>query len=174
METGITINNWIEKNHKELKKICNSISKGDEPEELCQFCIEQFLLNKKIDSIPESARLYYFTRIVQNNFNSKSSRYYFLYKKNKTQELFEPEIADTPYEEDPIDLNWVRKQIELDMKFGDWYYSRLFQIYIECGASVTKTSKKTTIPTNSVSRDLAKYRKRLLQLREEYRRNNKN
>lgn len=172
METGITINNWVEDNYSELKKICNSISKGIETDELCQFCIEQFLINKNLHNIPNNSKLFYFAKIVKNNFLSQSSRYHTQYRKNKTLELLDLEIPEQEYIEDPIDLNWVRKQIDLDMKFGDWYYSRLFQIYIECGASVTKTAKKTTIPTNSVSRDLARYRKRLLQLREEARKNN--
>lgn len=174
MESGVTINYWVEENYKELYKICNGISKGIETDELCQFCIEQFLINKNLNNIPDNIKLFYFAKIVRNNFQSKSSRYYALYKKNKPLEFYDTEIPDEQYNEDPIDLNWVQRQIEIDMKFGDWYYARLFQIYIECGASVTKTAKKTTIPTNSVSRDLARYRKRLLKLREEARRNKPN
>ncbi len=171
METGTTINNWIEKNYKELKKICFSISKGIDTEELCQFCIEQFLINKSIPNLPEAHRLFYFAKIVKNNFSSTSSRYHSLYRKKRTEEFVDIDIVEEPYVDDPIDLKWVQEQIERDMKYGDWYYSRLFQIYIECGASVTKTSKLTTIPTNSVSRDLARYRKRLLDLRQQTRNN---
>jgi hypothetical protein len=49
-----------------------------------------------------------------------------------------------------------------------WYYARLFELYLEEGASITNLSKRTTIPLNSVSRDINKYRRELRRLRNEH------
>ena len=59
-------------------------------------------------------------------------------------------------------MNWVKEEL----KKIDWYYGRLFELYIEEGCSVTKLSKRTTIPINSVSRDINKVRRELKQLRD--------
>ena len=165
--TYVLLNLWITNNFNELNKICKKIAKGQEHNDLLQLCIEQFINNKKVLDIPDNEKLYFFTRIVLNNFNSKTSHYYRQYKKFNFVSEDNFEFEDVVYEESQIDLDWVYKQIENDKKDGDWYYARLFQIYIEQGCSVTKTSKLTSIPINSASRDINKYRKHLNKLREQ-------
>ncbi len=51
------------------------------------------------------------------------------------------------------------KQLDEIKQGKDWYYGRLFELYIELGCSITKLSERTTIPINSVSRDINKIRK---------------
>lgn len=152
------MNDWITENFNELQRICRNISKQNQIDDLFQICVEQFLTNKKVPYIPEEQRLYFFTRLVRNNFNSKTSIYYKTYNRNRTEELFDVEIKEEDYVEDIIDMNWVQEQIE-EMKKDEWYYSRLFELYLEEGASITKLSQRTTIPINSVSRDINKVRK---------------
>lgn len=160
------LNDWITNNHNELKKICKRVSKGEDYDDLLQLCIEQFIKNKKVNDVPDNQKLFFFTRIVLNNFNSKTSHFYRQYKKYNFSSIENVEVEYLEYEESPIDLEWVSRQIEQDKKDGDWYYARLFEIYIEQGCSVTKTSKLTSIPINSASRDINKYRKYLNKLRE--------
>jgi DNA-directed RNA polymerase specialized sigma24 family protein len=75
--------------------------------------------------------------------------------------MVEKDIPEIEYEEDEFNMEWVQEQL----KTIDWYYARLFQLYIDEGCSVTKLSKRTTIPINSVSRDINKVRRQLKQLR---------
>lgn len=161
------LNDWITNNHEELNKICKRIAKGEDYDDLLQLCVEQFINNKRVNDVPDKEKLFFFTRIVLNNFNSKTSHYYRQYKKFNFSSIENVELEYLEYEESPIDLNWVNKQIEKDKKDGDWYYSRLFEIYIQQNCSVTNTSKLTSIPINSASRDINKYRKHLIKLREE-------
>jgi len=42
------------------------------------------------------------------------------------------------------------------------------KLFIEEGASISKLSKRTTIPINSVSRDINKVRRYLIKKRKEY------
>lgn len=159
------INDWIEKNWKELYKICQYVSKLNNPDDLCQTCIEQLMKNKKIDSIDSDQRLFFFTKIVKNNFNSNSSPYYHAYKKFKFDSYdYNKELIDKPYEESEINIDWINKNLA-EM---EWYYMRLMQLFIEEGASISKLSKRTTIPINSVSRDINKVRRFLINKRKQF------
>ena len=155
------LNDWISNNIEELKKICSSITRGQDSEDLLQLSIEQFLNNKKVPDIPDKEKLYFFTRIVRNNYNSKSSPYYHLYKKFQFLEIDNIEIPYLELEEDVITLDWVYNEL----KKLDWYYRRMMEMYIEEGCSITKLSKRTGIPLNSVSRDINKIRKILKERR---------
>jgi hypothetical protein len=159
------LNDWLSKNYNELKNICSKFSTSEEIDDLLHLCVEQFIKNKKVEDIPDNQKLYFFARIVRNQYHSKSSQYHYTYRRHQFNEIYETDIADTEYQETEFDLSWVYNQIEKDKKTGDWYFSRLFEIYIEQNCSVTKTSQKTSIPINSVSRDLNKYRKKLKKLR---------
>jgi hypothetical protein len=104
-----------------------------------------------------------------NNYNSKSSRYHKIYRANRFEPIDNIELPEKEYVEDEADLDWVITQIKEDKKTDNWYFARIFEIYITLGCSITLTSKFTTIPLNSVSRDLKKYRKQLIDRRNKMR-----
>ena len=155
------LNDWISTNINELRKICSSITRGQEFEDLLQLSVEQFLNNKKVPDIPDKEKLYFFTRIVRNNYNSHSSPYYHQYRKFQFVEIDNIEIEYLELEEPIITLDWVYDEL----KKLDWYYQRMMEMYIEEGCSITKLSQRTTIPLNSVSRDINKIRKILKEKR---------
>ena len=155
------MNDWLSKNYNELKNICNKFSTPEEVDDLLHLCIEQFMKNKKVQDIPDKERLYFFVKLVKNQYHSKSSSYHYTYRKYQFNELVEYDIPEVEYEEEPFNLKWVKEEL----KTIDWYYGRLFELYIEEGCSVTKLSKRTTIPINSVSRDINKVRRILKQKR---------
>jgi DNA-directed RNA polymerase specialized sigma24 family protein len=157
------INTWIENNFNELKKICDKVTRGEDSDDLLQLSVEQFLKNKKSDDIPDNEKFFFFARIVRNNYNSNSSPYYHTYRKFKFSEIDNLDIQYLELEESPIDLLWVKDQLNN----LEWYFKRLMELYIEEGCSITKLSKRTTIPLNSVSRDINKVRKILVHKRNE-------
>lgn len=159
------LNSWIEENYSLLKDITKKISKTDDVDELFHFCLEQLLKNKKAKVLTSSELVFFFISIVRNNFYSNTSPYALQYKRHNFQELHNIEIPNKEYEEFD-ELKWVYEQIEKDKKTVDWYYARLFELYIENDTSITNTEKKTTIPRNSVSRDINKYRKILRRRRQ--------
>ena len=159
------MNDWLSNNYNELKNICNKFSTPDEVDDLLHLCIEQFIKNKKVHQIPDKEKLYFFTKIVRNQYHSKSSKYHYTYRRYQFSEIVDNDIAEIEYQEDEFNMNWVKEQL----KTIDWYYGRLFELYIEEGCSVTKLSKRTTIPINSVSRDINKVRRQLKQLRNGFR-----
>jgi hypothetical protein len=115
--------------------------------------------------MPDKEKIYFFTRIVTNNFHSNTSKYHKDYRKNLFSEFHGYEIVDEEYFEG-VDLDWV-KGIILKWKTGDdWYWARLLELFIEEGGSITKLSIRTQIPKNSCSRDINKIRKKLKTLRD--------
>jgi hypothetical protein len=157
---------WITQNFKELKQICKKVSRTKYNEDLFQVCLEQFIKNKTVPTIPQKSLLYFFVGIVKNNVNSTTSPYYYQYGKTKFSDWNDNEIPDEEYEESPIDFSWVQEQIRLDKLTHNWYFSRLFELYILEDCNLTKLSKRTHIPLNSVSRDIKIYRDRLKELRQ--------
>lgn len=158
------MNDWITQNIKELERICRSVSKQNDIRDLLQSCVEQFLNNKKTGDIPNEQKLFFFARIVKNNYESKTSAYYNQHKRFQFDELDGTDVADESYQEPIITLDWVKDEIEY-LKQTEWYYGRLMELYLEVGCSITKLAQKTTIPINSVSRDINKVRRILKQKR---------
>lgn len=152
---------WISENYSELKNICSRFSTTEEVDDLLHLCLEEFMKNKRVTEIPDNQKIYFFTKIVRNQYNSESSKYHYTYRKYKFNDMVDIDIPEVEYEEDQFNMEWVQEQL----KKIDWYYARLFQLYIDEGCSVTKLSKRTTIPINSVSRDINKVRRQLKQLR---------
>ncbi len=107
------LNDWIEENINELRKICNSVARQNNTDDLLQVSIQQFLTNRKIDLIPDGEKLFFFARIVRNNFNSKTSKYHKLYRKTNFVELGSNiDIPQEEYEEDIFTIEWVLEEVE--------------------------------------------------------------
>jgi len=150
------LNDWIEENITELRKICNRVAKQNNTDDLLQVSIQQFLTNRKINLIPDGEKLFFFARIVRNNFNSKTSKYHKIYRKNNFVEL--GSNIDIPQEEytDPIlTIEWVLNEIE-NIKQYDWYLGQITLHYFAEDCNLTRLSKKIGIPINNLSRDIKK------------------
>jgi hypothetical protein len=150
------LNDWIEENITELRKICNSVARQNNTDDLLQVSIQQFLTNRKITLVPDGEKLFFFARIVRNNFNSKTSKYHKIYRKTNFVEL--GSNIDIPQEEytDPIlTIEWVLNEIE-EMKKYDWYLAQITLHYFAEDCNLTRLSKKIGIPINNLSRDIKK------------------
>lgn len=152
----------MEINYERLKGICRSIVKDNDVDEILHFCIDQAYSNPKFSKIEnDDGKIYFFTKIVLNNIKSNSSRYFKTYRKHVYEEVGGLEIGSTEdYEESPIDLEWVYEEIK-KLKVDEWYFARLFELYIQEGCSLTKLHLRTTIPLVSLSRDIRYVREKL-------------
>lgn len=161
------VDKFFSANYKKLQTICRNITKQDNNDELLHFCIDQVMKNKNFFSIEkDEEKLYFFSRVIKNNFSSKKSPYHRVYRKYQFDELnTEIDKPEESIESDDIDMDWVKEQLMIMKKGKDWYYGRLFDLYIEENCSLTKLSKRTTIPINSVSRDIRKVKNELIKLR---------
>ena len=150
------LNDWIEQNINELRKICNSVARQNNTDDLLQLSIHQLLTNKRIHDIPDGEKLYFFARIVRNNFNSKTSKYHKIYRKNNFVELGSNiDIPQEEYEDPVLSMEWVLEELEL-LKKEDWYLATITLHYFSEDCNLTRLSKKIGIPINNLSRDIKK------------------
>jgi len=142
-------------------EICKSVAKQNNVDELLHYCIDQVITNEKFLSIENDAqRYFYFTRIVLNNYNSKTSPYHRTYRNDKVSLIGETDVEDKSEYVDKCDLDWVKIELKEMMK-EEWYYARLFELYIEENCNLSKLNKRTTIPLGPLSRDINKVRTQL-------------
>ena len=165
----MTFNQWISKNHNEMLSLVKGIVKGDDDisNELYQ-CVVTQLLEKpqKVDEVPDHHKVFYFIRVVKNNYYSKTSPYSYRLVKDRNRHVQIDEgltsIEDVPYEEPFEYKQWVNEQLDNEDLFT-WYEKSIFQLYIEL-TSYVRVSKQTTIPVNSVSRHLKVVKEKLQEL----------
>lgn len=162
----MTFFDWINTHNKEaMEKVRNICKDPDQQDDLYQSVVEQLLSKpKKINEIPDSQKMYYFIRVVKNNFNSNTSYYHKVYRKNQNfhtpllEDITEGFI-DEEYTETIPDMKWVHRQLET----FDWFDRDLFLLWLEMG-TLTNVSKQTQIPLNSVGRYINKTKKKLQEL----------
>jgi hypothetical protein len=150
----VILTEWVQLNNQLLLNTTKNITKGyDNYDDLYQSVIEQLLKKgNKLDDMDDKEKMYYFVRVVKNNFYSKSSPYYYQHIKNTTRLNYERDITnidmvDEPYQEDTPDIEWVYKELDT----LDWFSRDIFLMWMELG-SLTAVARQTTIPLNSVGR----------------------
>jgi hypothetical protein len=111
------LNDWLSNNYNELKNICNKFSTPEEVDDLLHLCIEQFIKNKKVEQIPDKEKLYFFTKIVRNQYHSKSSKYHYTYRRYQFNDVVESDIPGIPNCESITYLTRYQTIIEQKKKF---------------------------------------------------------
>lgn len=152
------LNKWITKNHEELKHIVGRItSNHPDSDELFQEIMIQLLTKpEKMEQLSDEQKIYYFIRVVQNNWHSSTSPFQYHRQKNKQRHVpynswLGESLLDEEYEENTPDMEWVYDKVNK----MDWFDRDLFKLWIELG-TYTKLSKQTTIPINSVGKYIKK------------------
>jgi DNA-directed RNA polymerase specialized sigma24 family protein len=152
-----------------LRNVRNYVKDNDVADDLFQnVCLQLLEKPKKIDEVPDDQKLYFFIRVIKNNYHSKTSPWAYsrLKHQKRNVELKEEltHIEDQPYEEDtnipPIE--WVREQLDNEELFT-WYQKDLWNLWVELG-SLVGVSKKTTIPSNTISRHVRQINDKLKEL----------
>jgi DNA-directed RNA polymerase specialized sigma24 family protein len=154
---------WIEKQYTLLLQTTKNIVKNpNEVDDILHCVLEQILKKKDVlDGMADKNKLYYFIRVLKNNYFSNTSRYHYQFKKPNEKMVYEiteqlTEIPDeTPNDELP-DMKWVMKELEN----LSWFDRDLFLLWMELG-SLTSISKQTKIPLNSVGRYINETKQKL-------------
>lgn len=149
-------------NYELLSHTSRQIIKDDVyADDLFHSVVEQMLSKpNKIDKLSDKEKMYYFVRIVKNNYYSNTSPFHYKIRRhNQNNEVWEDkydEIPDTEYNDDLPSMEWVKNQL-IQM---DWFSRDLFLLWMELG-TLTKVSKQTTIPINSVGGYINKIKQEL-------------
>ena len=159
----MTAAEFIANNNTILIQTTMNITKGyTDYMELYQSVIQQILEKPhRMDKIEDEKKLFYFIKLVKNNFYSKTSNYQYQRQKYKNMNIhfrdeFYGEIKDDVEEYPYPEWEWVEEQLNT----MDWFDRDLFLLWVELG-TLTAVNKETTIPINSVGKYIKEIKKEL-------------
>lgn len=164
------LDKYLIENYHKLKDIAYNITSGKGNDDLFSFVIEE-LYKCKQDRIKEIIKngdmRWYIIRIMVNQFHSKTSRYYYKYKKYyeyHTTTTIECLSADnTEYnikEKQEVEdrLEWVEEKLK-DLY---WFDAEVFRIYYAENHSLNSMQKATKINRNTLHKAITNVKKYLL------------
>jgi hypothetical protein len=150
----MTAREYIIKNNDLLIHTTQNVSKGyDNYMELYQSVVEQILIKPDtMDNVDDEKKLFFFIKVIKNNYYSNTSRYQYKRQKYKDKnvvfkEELNQDIPDIVEEETYPDWDWVLNELEQ----MDWFDRDLFLLWAQLG-TLTAVNKETTIPINSVGK----------------------
>jgi hypothetical protein len=138
-----TYNKWIEISNKITKNHPNTV-------DLVHDILIYLTSNIRYNELTEEKKLYFFVRVLKNQFYSNSSYYQRDYKRHTPQEYEDNNTNEINEKHYHIpDLQWVNEKIS---QF-DWYKKTLFELYLK-EKTVKSVSDKTQIPIYSVRKTI--------------------
>ncbi len=163
----MSIRKWISVNYTVLEEMTNNITRSsDESGDLLHCVLEQALdREEKLNDIPDKEKKWWFSRVLYVNWNSKTSPYYYQYKKESSTYN---EIEDYKLETPDTDLTyklWVDEKMDkVDEVLEDlhWFQRLLFRRYLYGNFSYNTLSKKTKIPVNTIATSIRNIKKVLV------------
>jgi len=164
------LNEYLVENYNKLKDIAYNICGGNGSDDLLSFVIEELYKcdQNRINEIIEKKQMtFYIARVIINQYYSKTSRYYYKYKKyyeyhvtQVVEAITEDKIDDIIEQKKLVEkrLNWI------DEKLKDlyWFDSEVFRIYYKEGFSLNKMQKETKINRNTLHKAISSVKKYLI------------
>ena len=121
-----TFSEWIGENSNDMVRLVNGIVKDrNTADELFQTVVLQLLEKPdKVDMVPDHQKVFYFIRVVKNNFYSNSSPFQYRRVIDKKRHVQIDEqltrMEDVPYPETIDYKQWVEDQLDNEELFT-WY-----------------------------------------------------
>ena len=147
------LDTYLVNNYNKLKSMAYNITGGKGNEDLLSFVIEELYKcdKERIEDIVRKKQMtFYVARIMINQFHSKTSRYYYKYRKyyeyhvSGIVEAISPDNVDTDIESKQLveeRLGWVEEKLK-DLY---WFDAEVFRIYYREGFSLNEMQKDTKI-----------------------------
>ena len=164
------LNKYLIENYDKLKDMAFNIAGKNNKDDLLSFVIEELYKcdQDRIQEIIKKKQLtFYIARVMVNQYHSKTSRYYYKYKKYyefHTTSTIEGITADTTQynikEKEKIEerLEWI------DTKLKDlyWFDSQVFKVYYLENHSLNTMAKATKINSNTLFKAINNVKKYLI------------
>ena len=152
------LNRYLIENYHKLKDIAYNIAGERQKDDLFSFVIEELYKcdQERINEIIKKNQLtFYIVRVMLNQYHSKTSRYYYKYKKyyeyhvTTTIESISPDtIVETKKQKQEIEerLEWIEEKLK-DLY---WFDAECFRIYYREGYSLSEMARETKINKNTL------------------------
>ena len=152
---------FLTEHYGELQKLCRRKVR-DNGDDLCNdICINLIESNNPhiLEMCERGELWYYVVRIVSISTFSKTSRFYYKYKKHREFETDMTRIFPA-HHDDSVSLEEVRKYqlktIELILQDLDWFDAQLFKVYFLHEHSLKSLSDATGISKTTIQKSIAK------------------
>jgi DNA-directed RNA polymerase specialized sigma24 family protein len=152
------LNNYLTDNYNKLKDIAYNITSGKDDDDLLSFVIEELYKcdAKRINEIIKKKQMtFYVVRVMLNQYQSKTSRYHYKYRKyyeyftTTTIESISPDtVVETKKQKQEVEerLEWVEEKLK-DLY---WFDAECFRIYYREGYSLSEMARETKINKNTL------------------------
>lgn len=152
------LDEYLIKNYDRLKDVALNIAGIKEYEELLHFVIEELYKCDQIrlrEIIEKNQMTFYAVRVMMNQYHSKTSRYYYKYKKyyeyhsTQTIECISADKSKSTKkkkEEIEVKLDWIQEKLK-DLY---WFDAEVFKLYYRENFSLSEMAKATKINKNTL------------------------
>ena len=163
------LNDYLIDNYNKLKDMAYNIA-GKNSDDLLSFVIEELYKcdQERIKEIIEKKQLtFYIVRVMLNQYHSKTSRYYYKYKKyyefhtTSTIEGISPDTTEYNIKEkEQVEerLEWIENKLK-DLY---WFDAEVFKVYYLEGHSLNSMAKATKINRNTLFKSINNVKKYLI------------
>ena len=147
------LNDYLTDNYNKLKDIAYNITTGNDDEDLLSFVIEELY---KCDS----KRINEIIKKMLNQYQSKTSRYHYKYRKyyeyhtTTTIESISPDNTEyTIKDKEEVEerLEWIEEKL----KDIYWFDAECFRIYFREGYSLSEMARETKISKNTLHKSIS-------------------
>ena len=164
------LNKYLTNNYDKLQDMAFNIAGKKNKDDLLSFVIEELYKcdQERIKEIIEKKQLtFYIVRVMLNQYHSKTSRYYYKYKKYyefHTTSTIEGISQDTTEynikEKEQVEerLEWIEDKLK-DLY---WFDAEVFKVYYLEGHSLNSMAKATKINRNTLFKSINNVKKYLI------------
>ena len=164
------LDTYLVNNYNKLKSMAYNITGGKYSEDLLSFVIEELYKcdKERIEDIVRKKQMtFYVARVMINQFHSKTSRYYYKYRKyyeyhvSGIVEAISPDNVDADIESKQLveeRLGWVEEKLK-DLY---WFDAEVFRIYYREGFSLNEMQKETKINRNTLHKAITNVKNYLI------------
>ena len=164
------LDTYLVNNYNKLKSMAYNITGGKGNEDLLSFVIEELYKcdKERIEDIVRKKQMtFYVARVMINQFHSKTSRYYYKYRKyyeyhvSGIVEAISPDNVDADIESKQLveeRLGWVEEKLK-DLY---WFDAEVFRIYYREGFSLNEMQKETKINRNTLHKAITNVKNYLI------------
>lgn len=141
-----------DKYRKIILKICGEDEKS---EDLLHDILIQLSTNVKYNTLSEKERVFFFIRVIKNQFYSNNSKFQRTYKKNILEELpANYDVRQEDYVETPT-MDWIQETLDQELKDNpdNWYQVGIFRLYLQ-HRKLEPIHRQTRIPKYSLRQTL--------------------
>ena len=168
------LNKYLIENYDKLKDMAFNIAGKNGKDDLLSFVIEELYKcdQDRIDEIIEKNQLtFYIARVMLNQYHSKTSRYYYKYKKyyeyhtTTTIESISADNVDYTIKDKELveeRLDWIEDKLK-DLY---WFDAQVFKVYYLENHSLNSMAKATKINRNTLFKAISNVKKYLINEKE--------